>query len=264
MRHRRGFNRLIEPQQELVKANKHLKALNREVGRFVGSQAYQLGKSTATGKDGTIYGTIYVKSCRPEPDSIPLMVEAVCSDLRSVLDHILLQLWDKKDPNKHKPVSFPICDTKSCFENVAPEHIGDLPLEQQAIFESVQPYNRENSFLSILRELSSADRHRLNPVVSTTSIIDQLKFKGMVSPGGKFRIITGQSGPLVLETGTELMRVPLEEFVGDFNVSPKFKYWQVFGKFPKIAEGLPVVKTLTAVRDEVKYVLGQFRPLLKG
>ena len=255
---------MIEPQQELVKANKHLKALNRDVGRFVGSQAYQLGKSTVTGKDGTKYGTIYVKSCRPIPDDIALMVGEVCSDLRSVLDHILFQLWDKEDPNKHKPASFPICDTKSCFENGAPEHIGDLPLEQRAIFESVQPYERGNSFLSILRELSSADKHRLNPVVSTTTIIDQLKFKGMVSPAGKFRIITGQSDPLVLETGTELMRVPLEEFVGDFNVSPKFKYWQVFGRFPEIADGLPVLKTLTAVRDEVKYVLEQFKPFLRG
>ena len=255
---------MIKPQQELVKANKQLKALDRDVRRFVGSQAYQLGKSTVTGEDGTFYGTIYVESCRPIPDDIPLMAEDVCSELRSVLDHILLRLWDKEGPDCDKPVSFPVCDTKSWFENVAPEHIGGLPSEQRAIFESVQPYKRGNSFLSILRELSSADKHRLNSVVSTTSIIDQLKFKGMVSPAGKFRIITGQSDPLVLETGTELMRVPLEEFVGDFNVDRKFKYWQVFGRYPEIANGLPVVKTLTAVRDEVKYVLGQFRPLLKG
>ena len=85
-----------------------------------------------------------------------------------------------------------------------------------------------------------------------------------MSPAGKFRIITDLSNPPVLELGAELMRVPLGEFVGDFNVDRKFKYWQVFGKFPENAEGLPVVETLTAIRDEVKNVLNRFRPFLKG
>ena len=217
-----------------------------------------------TDQDGTRYGTIYVDSCKPIPDSIPLIVGDVCSNLRAVLDHILWQLSVKEDPDFNEAVAFPLCDTESWFESTAPKQIGGLPSEQRAMFESVQPFKRGNSYLSILRELNNADQRRLNPVVSTTSIIDQLKFKGMVSPGGKFRIITALSGPPVLEVGAELMRVPLEEFVGDFNVNRKFKYWQVFGKYPEIADGLPLVNTLTAIRDEVKNVLDQFRPLLKS
>ena len=244
-----------------------MKVLNQDVRRFVSSQAFQLLKSTVTEQDGTRYGTrygtIYVESCKPIPDSIPLIVGDVCDNLRAVLDQILWRLWVKEDPDVDKPAPFPICDTSGWFENSAPNHIGGLPSEQRAMFDSVQPYKRGNSYLSILRELNSADQYRLNPVVSTTSIIDQVKFKGMVSPGGKFRIITDHSIP-VLEVGAELMRVPLEEFIGDFNVKRKFKYWQVFGKFPEIAEGLPVVNTLTAIRDEVKYVLQQFKPFLKG
>ena len=223
-----------------------------------------MGKSTAIGEDDTQYGTIYVESCTPIPDSIPQIVGDVCCDLRAVLDQILLRLWVNKDPDFDKPVSFPICDTSGWFEDNAPQHIGGLPLEQRTMFESVQPYKRGNSYLSILRELNNADQERLNAVVSTTSIVGQLKFRGMVSPAGKFRIITGPSNVPELEVGAELMRVPLEEFIGDFNVSPKFKYWQVFGKFPEIAEGLSVVNTLSAIRDEVKHILGRFRPFLKG
>ena len=135
---------------------------------------------------------------------------------------------------------------------------------QQAMFESVQPYNRGNTYLSILRELHNADKQRLNPVVSTTSIIDQIKLRGMISPTGKFRIITDPSKHPELEVGTELMRVSLEESVGEIGVDRKFKYWQVFGSIPKIAEGLAVVSALAAIKDEVKCVIDQFSPFLRA
>jgi len=246
-----------------VRANKQLKALNQAVRRFVGSHAYQLRKSTVT-EDGKKYGIIYVDSCKPIPDDIPLLVEDVCNSLRSALDHIMWRVWRKEDPDLHGPMCFPICDTASWFEIAAPKHIGGLPPDQQAMFESVQPYYRGNNYLSVLRELNKADKQRLTPVVSTTSIIDQLKLRGMISPAGKFRIITDPSKPPVLEVGAELVRVDLEEFVGDIDVDRKFKYWQVFGRSPKIAEGLGVVSTLTATRDEVKWVLDQFNPFLRA
>ena len=85
----------------------------------------------------------------------------------------------------------------------------------------------------------------------------------MISPSGKFRFLTDPSKPNLLEVGAELLRVPLDEFVGEIDIDRKFKYWQVFGRLPKIAEGLAVVSTLTAIKDEVKYVLDQFKPCLR-
>ena len=153
--------------------------------------------------------------------------------------------------------------TVNLFENAALKSIGGLPQDQQALFESAQPYNRGNNYLAILRDLNRADNQRLNPVVSTTSITDHIKLRGMVSPSGKFRLIFDRSKPTKLEVGTELLRVPLEEMVGEIDVDRNFKYWQGFGNSPKIAESLPVVSTLNSVRDEVKWVLEQFRPYLR-
>ena len=252
----------MDPRQNLGRANKQLKALNQAVRRFVRSQAYQLRKSTVT-EDGKRYGIIYVDSCKPIPDEIPLLVEDICNSLRYALDSILRRVWLKEDPDFDKLVAFPICDSLDLFEIAAPKHIAGLPRDQQAMFESVQPYNRGNNYLSILRELNNADKQRLKQVVSTTSIIDQIKLRGMISPSGKFRFISDSSKPPELEVGTELMRVPLEEFVGDIDVDRKFKYWQVFGSSPEIAEGLGVISTLTAIRDEVKCILDQFKPVLK-
>ena len=113
----------MEPRQHLGRAIKQLKALNKADRRFVGSQAYQLGKSTVT-EDGENYGIFYVDSCKPIPDDIPQLVGDICNCLRSTLDNILLQVWLKQDPSFGKPVSFPICDTASCFEITAPQHIG--------------------------------------------------------------------------------------------------------------------------------------------
>ena len=100
-------------------------------------------------------------------------------------------------------------------------------------------------------------------MVSTTSIIDQIKLRGMISPAGKFRIIIDPKRP-ELKVGAELLRVPLEEMVGEIDVKRNFKYWQVFGISPEIAEGLAVVSTLTAIKDEVKWVLDRFGPLLRA
>ena len=86
----------------------------------------------------------------------------------------------------------------------------------------------------------------------------------MISPAGKFRIITDPSKHPELEVGTELMRVSLEEFVGEIDVDRKFKYWQGFGSIPKIAEGLAVVSTVAAIKDEVKCVIDQFSPSLRA
>ena len=86
-----------------------MKALNKADRRFVGSQAYNLGKSTVT-EDGDDYGIIYVESRKPIPVEIPLLVVDICDGLRSALENIFLQLWLKQDPSIGDPVSFPIFD----------------------------------------------------------------------------------------------------------------------------------------------------------
>ena len=263
MKRKKNDTRLMEPRQILARANKQLKELSQADQRFARSHAYQLRKSTVT-ENGDRYGTIYVDSRLPIPESIPLLVGDVCNGLRSALDQISRQLWRSVNPDYSQPICFPICDTANMFEKAALECIGGLPQDQQAIFESAQPYNRGNNYLSILRDLYHADHQRLNPVVSTTSIMDQIKLKGMISPSGKFRIIIDRSKPTVLEIGAELLRVPLEEMVGEIDVDRNFKYWQVFGNSPEIAEGLPVVDTLSSIRHEVKWVLDRLKPFLKN
>jgi len=168
----------------------------------------------------------------------------------------------RANPNFNHPSGFPICDTAHLYETYDLKPAGGLPQNELDIFESVQPYNRGNSYLSILRDLVRADNQRPKPIVSTTSIIDQIKLKGMISPSGKFRFITDHSKTTELETGAELLRVPLEEIVGEIEVDRNFKYWQVFGKSPDIAEGLPVVSTLKSIGSEVTWLLDQFRPFL--
>ncbi len=88
----------MDPQQDLARANKQMKAFNQAVRRFVGSQAYQLRRSTVT-EDGKKYGIIYVDSCKPIPDDIPLLVADICDSLGSALDHILWRVWLTEDPN---------------------------------------------------------------------------------------------------------------------------------------------------------------------
>ena len=244
------------PRQVLRQAAKQLKALNKADRRFAGSRAYTLAKSQLT-EDGDDFGIIYVDSCRPIPDDIPRLVGEICDGLRATIDIILSQVWGIQDSSASQPVSFSILDTAAGFERVISKQLGWLSPERQKLLESLQPYVRGNPYLSILRELSEADQHRLDLVTSTNSIVDQVKLRGMISPSGKFRFIVNVSTP-ALTVGTELLRIPLEEFVGDIDVDRKFKYWQVFGGDPNICEGLNVVETLTAIKGEVDWVVDRF------
>lgn len=250
------------PRQVLRQAAKQLKDLNKADRRFAGSRAYTLGKSRVT-EDGDDFGIIYVDSCRPIPDDIPRLIGEICDGLRSALDITLSHVWGLQDSGLSQPVSFPIFDTAAGFERAISKQLIGLSPEQQNVLESVQPYLRGNPYLSILRELSEANQQRLNPVISTTSIVNQVKLRGMISPAGKFRFIVNVPAP-ALAVGTELLRIPLEEFVGDIDVDRKFKYWQVFGGDPQVCEGLNVVETLTAMRDEVDWVVDRFSQFLNS
>ena len=249
------------PRQVLSRAAKQLKALNKADRRFTGSRAYALAKSRLT-EDGDDFGIIYVDSCQPIPDDIPRLVGDICETLRSALDMTLLQVWGLQDSTPSEPVSIPIFDAAAGFEKAISKQLSYLSSEQQKVLESVQPYVRGNPYLSIIRDLSEADQHRLNPVISTTSIVDQVKLRGMISPAGKFRFIVNVPTP-ALAVGTELLRIPLGEFVGDIDVDRKFKYWQVFGGDPQICEGLNVVDTLTVIKNEVGWVVDQFNSFFK-
>ncbi len=240
-----------------------MKALSRADRKFVGSHAYDLRKSTVT-ENGDLFGIIYVDSHKPIPKIIPCLAEDVCSILLSALDQVSGHLLLSANPDFDLPTCFPIYETASLFENSHLKRAGSLPEIQENIFESVQPYNRGNNSLSILRELACADNQRPKPIVSKTSIINQIKLKGMISPSGNFKFIVDRAHIAELETGAELLRIPLEEMVGEIEVHRNFKYWQVFGKSPGIAEGLLVASTLGSISNEVEWVLDQFTPFFQG
>lgn len=259
---RRELRRAQKQRAQKQRAQKQLKALSRADRKFVGSHAYDLRKSTIT-ENGDLFGIIYVDSHKPIPEIIPRLAEDVCSILISALDQVSGHLLLGANPEFNYPTCFPIYETACLFENSHLKRAGGLPQDQENIFESVQPYNRGNNYLSVLRELARADNQRPKPIVSTTSIINQIKLRGMISPSGNFKFIVDPAQADALETGAELLRIPLEEMVGEIEVHRNFKYWQVFGKSPGIAEGLPVVSTLGSISNEVEWVLDQFRPFLK-
>ena len=127
--------------------------------------------------------------------------------------------------------------------------------------ESVQPYNRGNSLLSIHKALNNFDKHRLIPVVTSTAQITLFGMEGIhivVPPGETVAILRQSTRPI--EDGAELWRTEIGDGViaGDVRVRAGFAFEFVFEGVPAIASKQYVGKTLQDIRNEVRWVLGHF------
>lgn len=251
------------PRQKLRRANIHLNAFKRSLKRFNDRKPYELSSKVVHQDDGS-YGTIYVNRCDPVPDSMALIVGDICNNLRSVLDHILWQLWLKVNSAFDKNVTFPICADSNRFRAEATKLIKDLPAEQRALIASVQPYSRGNDLLSVLRELNNADKHRLITIVQAAAQYTQIGISGpfVIPPKGTLQIYA--PAKTRLEYGAVLLRYPLKylEPGAEAQVAASFNVLIEFGESPKIAEGRIVGTTLRAIRDEVTYILDRFKGFL--
>ena len=251
------------PTQKLRRANIHLNAFQRSLKRFMDRKPHEISHKVVREDDGS-YGTIYVSRCDPIPDSMALIVGDICNNLRSVLDHILWQLWLKADSTFDQNVTFPIFADPNRFKREAARHIEGLDAVQRTLIANVQPYRRGNDLLSVLRELNDADKHRLITIVRAMAQYTNIHISGhfIIPPKGSIKIYApAKSG---LEYGTELLRYPLEYLKpgAEAAVDANFNILIVFGEFPNIAEGRIVGTTLRAIRDEVTYVLDRFREFL--
>jgi hypothetical protein len=113
-----------------------------------------------------------------------LRVGDAVHDLRSALDHLVWQLsltgTDGAEPSRRRRVQFPIRSSSEGYEHARSTALSDVSREAQDVIESYQPYHgaagRPDNYsgpyvhqLTLLRQLSNADKHRLLTTVLSLS-----------------------------------------------------------------------------------------------
>jgi hypothetical protein len=95
-----------------------------------------------------------------QPPSVAaiLLGEAVYN-LRAALDYLVFELVLKDARSEKSGTQFPICDTKSGFDRVAPKCLVGLNIPHRAAIESLQPYSGCD-WTGRLRDVSNPDKHR--------------------------------------------------------------------------------------------------------
>jgi hypothetical protein len=151
-------------------------------------------------------------------DSVPLypvvewgvVVGDLLHDVRSALDHAAYQLVASGRAATEETLresQFPICDSKSTFDDAVPRRLAGVDRELLAVVEDAQPFQYHdvlNSPLHHLRELSNRDKHRLvTPLVLASDSIPEGSFEVAHARLDSFE----QLPHLPLKAGVELIRV---------------------------------------------------------
>ena len=159
-------------ERKTVRAQRHLEALQGEIGVFLGSEPV-----TCTEQDDIEKRVhIFRFELRPMPVEIPLLVGEILYNLRSGPDHLVWQLSLLSRRTPSRDTAFPVhSDRSRRSEDRFRRATWDIPCEAVEIIKSLQPYTRGENFKSHplwqLNKLSNVDKHISIPINST-----ELKF----------------------------------------------------------------------------------------
>ncbi|PPJ00189.1 hypothetical protein C5E51_35425 [Nocardia nova] len=209
---------------KLEHAHMHLVELNKQVREFRRSSPYefdpQIRHPHPTCDD--VYFQIVVRSAPELPDSWPLIVGDILTNLRAALDHSVYEHIRSKKPDlKVNEIQFPIVDKPGGMTNKK----GWFDRAVYRAINDAQPYHSDEPHwhsLAILRDLVNADKHRALLVTNYASLQFKIDTEpeltvasakahigaemeaGAVVASGQFKIPEVVTDPTVVKVHTEI------------------------------------------------------------
>jgi hypothetical protein len=174
---------LTSVRAKITRAQEHAQSLKNEIVAWNERHPYSI--STQANDDFTRY-SIYIRVIEPPPITRwKLMFADSIHNLRHALDHhvraVAIAETGQEPPANEKALQFPIEDSASEFAVVCRKRLGKISAPVVAIFEKAQPYNRPHPdlppLLSILRDLTNGDKHRLPPLAYAAVAQGHVGFK---------------------------------------------------------------------------------------
>jgi hypothetical protein len=206
---------------------------------------------------------------KPVPAEISFMIGDILHNLRSTLDHLV---WQLTIANGHTPppfplpkksqwanIQFPIIDTPNGFADGARKSLWGVSEQSRDHIEKCQPYNHATqpddvSMLTLLRELSNIDKHRL-PNVAVSWLHTCRIIETMQSARTYVEVRTGQ-WPGAFTEATEIIGIrydPIPEQTPDIRVDTETDI--AFNEESGIGRGMPVLETLGTLEGAVHAIV---------
>jgi hypothetical protein len=200
---------LTSVRAKLARSQEHAQAVNREIESWSHRYPYSLVKKRNS--DSTRFSLFLYLNEPPPLQHWSLMMADAFGNLRNALDHLVYAIATHEAapsvPLHEGSLQFPITDCRSRFDAEVSKHkLGVISGPIRAAIEMAQPYNRPHEalppLLSILRQLTNRDKHKLLHVAFTTIQSGDIGFSGTDPQEGRIwnvEVFTGE-----VEDGTEV------------------------------------------------------------
>jgi hypothetical protein len=246
---------LDDPRLKISWANKHFKALQDEVERFLDSHPY--GVITELDEKTGKY-ILRAKINAEPPVEWGLVIGDIAHNLRSALDHLIWQLCLLQTSKPHKRAEFPIFLEAGRYNAT---RISQLTPRQKALIEGLQPYHGSNPAshpLWILHEINNADKHRLIQLAGRALEFKSLGFNQLWG----YDFIDLNVGGGLVEDGAQIADFTLIQRDPKAHVymNLDFTFDIVFGKGSPVPPGTPLVSTLADIVSCVQGIVTSFEP----
>jgi hypothetical protein len=159
---------------KLAHSAKHAQAVWNEVSTWMERNPYSVLQKVNA--DSTRYSIVIGVNEPPPFYRWSLMIADCIYSLRCCLDHLVYAIACHevfpKSPSHEGRLQFPIADDRANFDDavICRKQLGIISDPVRTAIERYQPYNRPHPdlppLLSILRELSNRDKHKLLPLVA--------------------------------------------------------------------------------------------------
>ena len=205
---------LTSVRAKLAHSAKHAQSVRNEVAAWMERNPYSVLQKVNA--DSTRYAIVVRLNEPPPLHEWSLMIADCIYSLRCCLDHLVYAIACHesfpKPPRHEGRLQFPIAKDRADFDDavICRKQLGTISDPVRAAIEFYQPYNRPHPnlppLLSILRELSNRDKHKLLSLAVESVVAAEIGMDlSNASPPiaqGDFEFLQASSGEI--EDGTEI------------------------------------------------------------
>ena len=266
-------NRLIGIRAKIERSKHHINDLERRLHTFRESRPYRLiSEPDADARQQLCKVRVHAAI----PPELAVVAGEIVHQLRSSLDHLAWQLWDKNGRVKLREdkVYFPVYEADDKYNAERPNKVeGVFAPAAVRILDDLKPYAAGNDLLWKLHKLNNIDKHRHLSVVACALESVGLLISGagfnppenaarfdMLKPqsaGDELRVI--EDGAVVCAYGSFTPPGCLPVSNVDMNLQAIFEI--VFGE-PRVVRGEPVLHLLHQLTGLTDGIVSLFEPLL--
>lgn len=252
---------------KLQHAEGYLDTIKDEVQSWMNNDPYSIARQTNS--NFTRYSLVLRINKEPALRRWSLVVGDIIHNLRCSLDHLVYAVAvhesGQEPPPSWAKLMFPICDTGAHFRGQEKRRLVTLSDRVRTAIETVQPYNRPHetlpSLLTIVRDFSNTDKHRLLHLAYSAVSTGNIGFCGPSADIGPRCQFVANHGEL--KDGAEIAAFVFERPTPDmqydrtiFDMIIALSHGKRNLSDPAFCERSEFIALLGALIEEVKTVIG--------